>query len=62
MKTVNHGYYETVVLAERGNTTLEKNIKTGEIATYGFGGYFILTAPKGHSEKELIRMFNDCEF
>lgn len=62
METVNHGYYETVVLAKRGNTTLEKNLKTNEIATYGFGGYFILPAPEGHSEKELIRMFNNCEF
>lgn len=61
-KTRNHGYYETVVLAERGNTSLEKNTSNGEVATYGFGGYYILPAPKGHSEKELIRMFNACEF
>lgn len=61
-KTVNHGYYETVVLAERGRTTLEKNTKTGEVATYGFGGYYILPAPKGYSDEELIRMFNACEF
>lgn len=61
METVNHGYYETVVLAKRGNTTLEKNTKNGEASTY-FKGYYVHPAPKGHSDKELIRMFNACEF
>lgn len=59
---VNHGYYEAEVLASRGSTTLEKNLSTGEIATYGFGGYYILPAPKGFTEAELIEMFNRCEF
>lgn len=61
-KIVNHGYYETVVLAVRGNTSLEKNLSNGEVATYGFGGYYILPAPKGHSDEELVRMFHNCEF
>lgn len=59
---VNHGYYESEVLATKGSTSLEKNLSTGEIATYGFGGYYILPAPKGHSETELIKMFKNCEF
>lgn len=61
-KIRNHGYYETEVLAERGGFSLEKNTSTGEIATYGFGGYYILPAPKGHSDNELVRMFKNCEF
>lgn len=59
---VNHGYYESVVLARRGNTSLEKNTSNGEVATYGFGGYYILPAPKGHSDAELVEMFMRCEF
>lgn len=62
-KTIlDHGYYKTELLAQRGSYTLEKNTSTGEIATYGFGGYYILPAPAGHSEAELVRMFKGCEF